>query len=119
MAATVLWNKSPYMKELMAQADPPKEASKFATMNGRPQLLFSNEMTHFFIEWATTCGLLKKNILPFDAPNRPSWQQLFLKTTVPWKKTKAKLKTPQWQLFGESSCCESHACKSKCLQLLF
>ena len=33
------------------------------------------------------------------------------------KETKAKLKTQKEQLFGESSCSESHACKSKCQQL--
>ena len=62
------------MKEWMAHADPPKEASLFERMNGRPQLLFSNKMTHHFIEWMTP---------------------------------------------GESSCSESHVCKSKCPQILF
>ena len=60
MAVTVPWNKSSYMKELMAQAGTPKEASTFARMNGRPQLLFSNKITHYFIEWTTPSGILKK-----------------------------------------------------------
>ena len=49
------------MKEWMAQADPPKEASTFARMNGRSQLLFSNKMSHYFIELTTPSGLLKKS----------------------------------------------------------
>ena len=65
MAATVPWNKSPYMIEWMAQADTPKEASTFARMNGQPQILFSSKMTRYFIEWiewATPSGILKENI---------------------------------------------------------
>ena len=50
------------MKEWMAQADPPKEASMFARMNDRPQLLFSKKMTHYFTDWTVPSGLLKKNI---------------------------------------------------------
>ena len=61
------------MKEWMAQADPPKEASTFARMNSRPQLFFSNKMTHYFIDWMTPSGLLKKNIL----------QIIFLTVAVP------------------------------------
>ena len=55
------------MIEWMAQADTPKEDSTFARMNDQPQILFSNKMTHYFIEWiewATPSGILKKNILP-------------------------------------------------------
>ena len=71
MVATVPWNKSPYMKELMAQADPPKEASAFGRMNGRSQLLFSNKMSHYFIELTTPSGLLKKyiNLIVTDRRN--------------------------------------------------
>ena len=47
----------------MAQADPQKEASTFERMNGRPQRLFSNKMTHCFIEWTTPNGLLKRILL--------------------------------------------------------
>ena len=63
------------MKKWMAQAYLPKEASKFARMNDLPQLLFSNKMTHYFIEWTTPSGLLKKIYFPykkFDASNRSS-----------------------------------------------
>ena len=63
------------MKEWMAEAYLPKEASKFARMNDLPQLLFSNKMTHYFIEWTTPSGLLKKIYFPykkFDASNRSS-----------------------------------------------
>ena len=61
------------MKERMAQADPPKEASTSARMDGRPQLLFPHKMTHYFIEWTTPSGLLKKIYYPyknFDASIR-------------------------------------------------
>ena len=51
------------MKEWMAQADPPKEASTFERMNDRLQLLFPNKMTHYFIEWTTPGSLLKKYII--------------------------------------------------------
>ena len=63
------------MKEWMAQTDPPKEASMFARMNDRPRLLFSNKMTHYFIEWETPSGLLKKKYYlykKFNALNRSS-----------------------------------------------
>ena len=74
MAATVPWNKSPYMKKCMTQADPLKEVSTFERMNGRPQLIFSNKMAYYCIELATPSGILKKKyMLPlqkFDASNR-------------------------------------------------
>ena len=63
------------MKEWIAQVDTPKDASTFARMNGRPQLLFSNKSTHYFIEWTTPSGPLKKIYNPyikFDASNRTS-----------------------------------------------
>ena len=66
--------KSPYMKERMAQADPPKEASAFARMNDRPQL-FPNKMAHYFVDWTTPSGLLKKICYPYkkcDASNTSS-----------------------------------------------
>ena len=76
MTATAPWNKSPYKKEWMTQADPPKEASTFERMNGRRQLLFSNKMTHYFIEWTSgPSSLLKKIYYPykkFAASNRSS-----------------------------------------------
>ena len=50
------------MMESMAQADLPKEASKFARVNCRPQLLFSNKMTHFY---RMNDGLLKKIYCPY------------------------------------------------------
>ena len=46
------------MKEWMAQADPPKEAS--TVKNGQLLLLSSNKMTHYFKEWTTISGVLKK-----------------------------------------------------------
>ena len=52
-----------YMKEWMAQANPPKETSAFERMDGRPQLLFLNKTTHYFRKWTTASGVLKKNIL--------------------------------------------------------
>ena len=63
------------MKECMAQADSPKEASAFERMNEWAQLLFSNISTHYFIEWRIPSGLLKKSISPgktFCASNRSS-----------------------------------------------
>ena len=51
------------MKECKVQADPPKKASMFERMNGQSQLLFSNKMTHYFIEWTTPSGLLKRYII--------------------------------------------------------
>ena len=52
--------KPPSMKELMAQADPPKEASTVKKMNGRSLLLSSNKMTHYFKEQTNISGVLKK-----------------------------------------------------------
>ena len=51
------------MKEWMAHADPPKETSTFERINGQPQLLFSNKMTHYFTEWTTPSGFLKKKYI--------------------------------------------------------
>ena len=48
------------MTEWMSQADPPKEASTVKKMNGRSLLLSSNKMTHYFKEWTTPSGVLKK-----------------------------------------------------------
>ena len=66
------------MKECMVQADPPKKASMFERMNGQSQLLFSDKMTHYFIEWTTPSGLLKKRYIITLAKNLI----LQLKTTV-------------------------------------
>ena len=62
MAAVVLWNKSFYMKEWMAQADPLKESSTFDRMNGRLQLLSSKKITQYFEEWTTSISVLEKYI---------------------------------------------------------
>ena len=45
MAAAAPLNKSPHMKEWMAQADPPKEANTVKKMNGRYLLISSNKKT--------------------------------------------------------------------------
>ena len=85
MAATAPLKKSPYVKEWMVQADPPKEANAVKKMNGRSLLLYSNKMTLYFKEWMTASGALKKNILSlqkFDVSNRSSSQKLFPKSTV-------------------------------------
>ena len=59
MAATAPLKKSPYMKEWMAQVDPPKEATQVdppkeantvKKMNGRSLLLSSNKTTLYFKE---------------------------------------------------------------------
>ena len=55
--------KSSHIKEWMAQADPPKEASAFERMNDRSQLLSSNGMRHYFKELKTASGVLKKKFL--------------------------------------------------------
>ena len=62
MAATASLNKSPYVKEWMAQADPPREANTVKKMNGRSLLTFSNKTTHYFKEW-TAARCFEKNIL--------------------------------------------------------
>ena len=38
------------MKEWMTQSDPPKEATMFEIMDGRPQFFFSSKMIRYFIE---------------------------------------------------------------------
>ena len=73
MTATIRGNKSPNMKKWMARAYLPKVASTFERMNGRPQPLFSNKMTHYVIELTTPSSLLKKIYYPykiFDASDR-------------------------------------------------
>ena len=59
MAATAPLKKSSYMKEWMAQADPPKEFT-VKKISGRSLLLYSNKMTHCFAEWTTPSSVLKK-----------------------------------------------------------
>ena len=74
MAATASLNKSPHVKEWMAQADPPREANTVKKMNGRSLLIFSNKTTHYFKEW-TAARCLKKYILSlqkFNTSNRSS-----------------------------------------------
>ena len=48
------------MKERVAQADPPKEASTVKKMNGRSLLLSSSQMTHYFKEEMSPSGVLRK-----------------------------------------------------------
>ena len=75
MVATTPLKKSPYMKEWMTQADPPKEVSTVKKMNGRLLLLSSNKMSHCSKEWTTASGVFERDILPlqnFDASNRSS-----------------------------------------------
>ena len=60
MAATAPLKKSTYMKELIAQADLPKEANTVKKMNGQSILLSSNKTTHYFKEWTTASYVLKK-----------------------------------------------------------
>ena len=68
------------MKECMAQADSPKEASAFERMNEWAQLLFSNISTHYFIEWRIPSGLLKKKYITWQ--NILCFQQILLKLDV-------------------------------------
>ena len=53
MATSASLNKSPHMKEWMAQADPPKEANTVKKMNDRSLLISSNKNTFYFKEWTT------------------------------------------------------------------
>ena len=69
MAATVPLKKSPYMKEWMAQANPPKEATTIKKMNDLSLLLSSNKMTHYF-QGRTTEKIM--SLQKFDASNRSS-----------------------------------------------
>ena len=50
MATTAPLKKSPYMKEWMTQADPPKEANTMKKMNRRSLLLSSNKAILYFKE---------------------------------------------------------------------
>ena len=54
---------SPYMKEWMAQADPPEEADTVKKLNGRSLLLSSNKTTLYFKEWTTAYRALKNFIV--------------------------------------------------------
>ena len=59
---------------MVLQTNPPKDASMFETMNGQSELLISNKMTHYFIEWTNPSGLLQKIYYypckKFDTSNR-------------------------------------------------
>ena len=55
--------KSPFMKKWMAQGHSSKEVSTVKEMNGRPLLLSSNKMAHYFKEWMTPDSVLKKYIV--------------------------------------------------------
>ena len=48
------------MKELMAQAVPLRKATTVKKMNDRSLLLSINEITHYFKNWTTGSGVLKK-----------------------------------------------------------
>ena len=69
MAATVPLKKSPYMKEWMAQANLPKEATTIKKMNDLSLLLSSNKMAHYFQGRTTEKIMLLQK---FDASNRSS-----------------------------------------------
>ena len=73
-------------------------------------LLYIMDDSKWSFEWKNIT--LTKNLMP---------QKILLIVAVPKKLqySERKLNTLKKQLFGESSCCENHACKSKCLQLLF
>ena len=74
MAATASLNKSPHVKEWMAQTDPPREANTVKKMNGQSLLIFSNKTTLYFKEW-TAARCFEKNIFPlqkFNTSNRSS-----------------------------------------------
>ena len=60
MVSTAPLKESSSVKEWMAQAVRLKRK-----MNDRSPLLSSNKMTHYFKEWKTPSGVLKKNILPY------------------------------------------------------
>ena len=60
MTETAPAKKSPSTKKWMAQADLPEEASTVKKMNGQSLLLSSDKMTHYFKEWTTENGALKK-----------------------------------------------------------
>ena len=84
-------------------------------MDGRLLLLSSNKITHYFKKWTTPGGVLKKYILflqKFDGSNRSSLTVAVPKTSVPRKKIKA-ISNLKGQLFGKSSCSESHPYKYK------
>ena len=54
---------SPYMIEWMAQADPSREVNRVKGMNALSLLLSLDKITHYFKEWMTASGALKKNLL--------------------------------------------------------
>ena len=54
---------SPYMILWMAQADPSREVNRVKGMNALSLLLSLDKITHYFKEWMTASGALKKNLL--------------------------------------------------------
>ena len=111
MAATASLNKSPHMKEWMAQVDPPKEANMVKKMNGRSLLISSNKTTHYFKEWTTASYVLKKIYYLYK---NLMLQRDILSIRRSQKLPRMKIKaihTPKEQ----SRCCKSHPCKCKCL----
>ena len=71
MTETAPAKKSPSTKKWMAQADLSEEASTVKKMNGQSLLLSSDKMTHYFKEWTTENGALKKmSLQKVDASNR-------------------------------------------------
>ena len=63
--ATAPLQKSRYMKELIGQADPPKEANTFEKMNGQLILLSSDKTTYYFKEWTSISCVLEKIYIAF------------------------------------------------------
>ena len=84
MAATAPLKKPPYMKELIAQADSPKDASMVKKINGQSILFSSNKTTHYFQKWMAASCVLKKisSSKKFDESYRSFLNQLFPKTTL-------------------------------------
>ena len=74
--------KSPSMKKWMVKVILQKKSVWSKKMNGRSLLLSSNKMTHYFKEWTTPGGVLKKHILflqKFDGTNTSSLTVAFPK----------------------------------------
>ena len=88
--------KSPYMKEWMAQLILEKKPIRLK-MNGRLLLLSSNKTAHYFKEWRTAGGVLKKiyclykNLMLQIYPTSSSCSQKLY-----------ALNTSKEQIFGES-----------------
>ena len=103
----------------MAQTAPFRKATT-VKKNDRSLLFSINEITHYFKKSTTGSGVfflfyfLYKNVILQIDPLKSSCSQ---KQQYP-KNFKVK-STPKEQVFGESSCPESHTCKCNCLKRLF